>query len=130
MAPNNITLVSSPDDISQDGLRICLVGLSKSQSHVISDSFNLLDHLPNTIVYIWNNDDLNWLIDKKQKSDIIIFNAEHENQELIGYFSAQPNSYYLGTLRTLEIINKRSIHDIDQLISLLKESILKYEEQF
>lgn len=129
MTTNKITLVSAPDDVYQDGLRICLVGLTKEQSSIISDSLNLLDYIPNTVIYVWNNEDYVWLIDKKQKSQIIIFNAEFENQELVGYLSAHTKSYYLGTLRTLGIINKNVIYDIDQLINLFKESISTYEQQ-
>jgi hypothetical protein len=127
---SKISLVTFPDDLTQDGLRICLVGLNQSQTSIISDSLNLLDYAPDTIIYIWNGENYPWLMDKKLKSDLLIFNAEYENQELIGYFSAQPNAYYLGNLKTLGIINKRIIHDVDQLILILKESIIKYEQQF
>ena len=127
---NKISLVSFPDDLNQDSLRICLIGLNQSQTSIISDSLNLLDYAPDTIIYVWNGEDYSWLMDKKLKSELLIFNAEYENQELVGYFSAHTNAYYLGNLKTLSIINKRVIHDVDQLILILKESIIKYEQQF
>lgn len=126
---NKVTLITAPDDIVVDGLRILLVGLTSAQSALFSDALNKFNSIPNTIIYIWNqNDDLTWLFDKKHKSRFIIFNSEMDNQELVGYFSAQSKSHYFGVLRSLEIINNRAIHDLDQLLIILKEQIHFYEQ--
>jgi hypothetical protein len=126
---NKVTLITAPDDIVVDGLRILLVGLTSAQSALFSDALNKFNSIPNTIIYIWNqNDDLAWLFDKKHKSQFIIFNSEMDNQELVGYFSAQSKSHYFGVLRSLGIINNRVIHDLDQLLIILKEQIHFYEQ--
>jgi hypothetical protein len=126
---NKVTLVTAPDDIITDGLRILLVGLTTAQSSVISDALNNLDTIPNTVIYIWNqHDDLPWVFDKKQKSQLIIFNSEMDNKELVGYFAAQSKAHYFGILRSLEIINSRAIYDLDQLLVILKEHIQVYEQ--
>jgi chromosome condensin MukBEF complex kleisin-like MukF subunit len=126
---NKVTLITAPDDIVVDGLRILLVGLTSAQSALFSDALNKFNSIPNTIIYIWNQtDDLTWLFDKKHKSQFIIFNSEMDNQELVGYFSAQSKSHYFGVLRSLEIINNRVVHDLDQLLILLKEQIHFYEQ--
>jgi hypothetical protein len=126
---NKVTLVTAPDDIISDGLRILLVGLTSAQSAVISDALNDLNTIPNTVIYIWNqHEDLPWLFDKKQKSQLIIFNSEIDNKELVGYLSAQSKAHYFGVLRSLEIINSRAIYDLDQLLVILKEQIHLYEQ--
>jgi hypothetical protein len=126
---NKVTLVTAPDDVIADGLRILLVGLTSAQSAVVSDALNNLTTIPNTVIYIWNqNDDLAWLFDKKHKSQFVIFNSEIDNRELVGYFSAYTKSHYFGVLRSLEIINNRAIYDLDQLLIILKEQIQIYEQ--
>jgi hypothetical protein len=126
---NKVTLVTAPDDVIVDGLRILLVGLTSAQSAVVSDALNNLTTIPNTIIYIWNqHDDLVWLFDKKHKSQLVIFNSEIDNRELVGYFSAYAKSHYFGILRSLEIINSRAIYDLDQLLIILKEQIQIYEQ--
>jgi hypothetical protein len=126
---NKVTLVTAPDDVIVDGLRILLVGLTSAQSAVVSDALNNLTTIPNTIIYIWNqHDDLVWLFDKKHKSQLVIFNSEIDNRELVGYFSAYAKSHYFGILRSLEIINNRAIYDLDQLLIILKEQIQIYEQ--
>jgi hypothetical protein len=127
---NKVLLVTAPDDVNFDGLRLTLIGLSHDQTSIVSAALNLLESIPTFIMYVWSKENIEWLIDKKHKSDLIIFNAEYENLELVGYFAAQPNSYYLGNLKTLGTINNRVIHDTDQLLNLLKETISRYELRF
>ncbi len=126
---NKVTLITAPDDVIEDGLRILLVGLTSAQSAIISDALKSMKQIPNTIIYVWNNDPLPWLFDKKSKSQMIIFNAEIENSELVGYLAAQAKSHYFGILRSLDIINNRAIYDLDQFLIILKENISTYEQQ-
>lgn len=126
---NKILLITSPDDVLQDAYRLLLVGLSQAQTELVSDALQRLENFPSLVVYLWNStDEPAWLFDKKHKSNIIIFNAEHENQELVGYMAAQPNSYYMGVLKTLDIIKNQVIHDSDQCFAILKEKVLAHEQ--
>jgi hypothetical protein len=59
-----------------------------------------------------------------------LFDAESESRDLVGYFSAQPNAYYFGTLRTLEFINKNSIFDEAQCVKLLGETVYTHGKLF
>lgn len=128
---NKLSLVTAPDDIPQDSLRVLLVSLTADQTKIISDVLTEFDNIPNTVLYVWNvMDSTEWLFDKKNKSNIIIFNASQDNQELVGYLAAQPNSYYFGVLKTLGIINNNIIHDMNQCFELIKETITAYEQQF
>lgn len=121
---NKLSLVTAPDDITDDGLRILLVDLRPEYSSIVSRALTMLDNIPNTIIYVWEDgENTDWLLDKKQKSSMILFDAESSNRELVGYFSAQPNSYYFGSLRILGTINKNSIFDEEQCIKLFGEII-------
>lgn len=121
---DQIKIISHPDDSLEDSIRLLLVDLSTEQSQIISETFSKIDHFPNIIIYVWKiGDDLEWLFDKKHKSKFIIFNADSLNQTLVGYFSAQPNSYYFGTLRDLNRVNNSVIYDIEQCSTVITKFI-------
>jgi hypothetical protein len=129
MIGNKLLLVTPPDDTNIDGLRILLVGISHDKTNLISTALTQLPSIPNTVLYMWAaGNDISWLMDKKNKSHLIIFDAENLPGELIGYFSAQLNSYYFGHLRDLGIINNNSILDVDQCYQLLENTITTYEK--
>jgi hypothetical protein len=66
-------------------------------------------------------------LDKKQKSDLILFNADSQNDILIGYLAAQKNSHYLGTLKSISRANARAIYASDDLKNLFTESLKNYD---
>jgi hypothetical protein len=126
---DNIIVVTPPDDIHHDGFRLLLVDLSPDQFQIVSDSLLNLKSLPNVVVYSWNSNDLDeWLLQKKKKSDLIIFNASSSCDRLIGYLAAQINTYYFGTLRSLATVNNRVLHNTDQCIDLLDNYITQYKD--
>ena len=121
---DKIILVTPPDDVLIDGLRILLVDLNPAQTELISDSLKQLTTMPNIITYVWNTDqNIDWLLDKKHKSWLTFFNADSENDVIIGYMAAQVNSYYFGTLKTLGTVNDSAIYNIDQIINILEKYI-------
>ncbi len=127
---NDITLITPPDDILIDGFRILLVDVSRDQSGLITEVLKNLEKNVTVIIYVWTpNQTVEWLIDKKQKSDIIIFNAESENREIVGYMSAQNNAYYMGTLRPFEITNNRAIRDLDSCAFIFENFIGLYDKK-
>lgn len=124
---DKVILVTPPDDFLEDSIRILAVDLDIVQSQLLSHSLTMLEKIPNITIYVWkNSDDINWLFDKKLKSDIILFNANSENQTLVGYFAAQKNSYYFGDLKTLHQVKKSAIYTVDRCIDILKEMIENY----
>lgn len=126
---DNIIVVTPPDDIHHDGFRLLLVDLSPDQFQIVSDSLLNLKSLPNVVVYSWNSNDLDeWLLQKKKKSDLIIFNANSSSYMLIGYLAAQINTYYFGTLRSLSTVNNRVLLNTDQCIELLDSYIATYKD--
>ena len=126
---NKVILVTEPDDIAYDALRILLVNLTTEQTQMLSESLSKIDHLPITVLYIWNNNSSDWLFDKQHKSHYIIFNAEHENELITGYMAAQRNSSYFGILKNLAKVNTKAIYSIDDCIKLLETVIGTYEQQ-
>lgn len=128
---NKITLVTDPDDIQRDGFRILCVDLNPDQTQIISNSLMEIQSNSEFIVYIWNtNESDSWLIDKKQKSDLIIFNGCGNNPELIGYLAAQPNSIYFGPLKFLSLVNDRDIYDVTICKNFLIQYLEKHEQIF
>ena len=126
---SKVILVTDPDDVAYDGVRLLLVNLTADQTQLLSTALSKINNLPMIVLYIWNNSSSDWLFDKKHKSDHIIFNAEHENQLMTGYMSAQRNSSYFGTLKNLAKINTKAIYSIDDCIKLLETVIGTYEQQ-
>lgn len=128
---DRLIMVTSPDDINLDGLRLLLVDLKKSQEEIVSKALMESDNELSIISYIWRSgEDIDWLLDKKHKSHFIIFNAESENQILIGYLSAFKYSYHLGHLRDLNKVNDRNILDQADCSKLITLHAEKYERQF
>lgn len=125
---DKIIVVTAPDDIQVDGLRILLVDLRPEQTQLISEALSKLESIPTIITYIWKiSDGTEWLLDKKHKSDLIIFNAEGNDDVIIGYMAAQSNSHYFGYLRSVTSANRSTIYNVDQVYNILEKSIKHYE---
>lgn len=127
---DKITVVTSPDDIQIDAFRILLVDLSHPQADLLSKTLLSLKESNSEIVtYFWKNgEDFSWLLDKKHKSDVIIFNADSENDILVGYMAAQKNSHYFGNLRNLNIVNKSAIYNAEQLLEILEKNLINHDK--
>ena len=125
-----VVLVTPPDDVQTDGVRILLVDLTSEQQDLLSQALYLLPPSIDVtgIIYSWNSTEhVDWLLDKKHKCDAIIFNADSENDLVVGYMAAQPNAYYLGTLKLLSKVNTSAIYTVDQAFNILENLLNKYE---
>lgn len=126
-----IILVTDPDDTAISGLRILLVDLTQNQEENVSEKLKNLDTNENIIVYIWKNlESINWLLDKLLKSDLVLFNAETDNQIICGFLASKPNSYYFGMLRDLDIYNVNSLDNGYDLKDILYKHKGSYERIF
>jgi hypothetical protein len=124
---DKITIVTPPDDIYTEGFRIFLYDLHKDQYSIFSQSVLSGDIVPSLIIYNADNlTDIRWILDKLLKSDLIIFNAESNNQQMIGYLCSKMNSYYFGKLRDLFLVNNSIIFDVVQLKEILESQFEKY----
>ena len=123
---DKILVVTQPDDILLDGIRITHIQLTEEQSSIISTAL-MNFNLPHTIInYVWKmGDPVDWLLDKVAKSNLIFFNAQPPNDAsielIIGWTAAQPKSYYFGTLRDLHLANNRVIYSSDDVLFLLEK---------
>lgn len=127
---NKVVLVTPPDDVISDGFRILLVNLNRDQTDIVSKCLTQSELLITTVAYIWNSGDpVSWLIEKKHKSDIIIFNAEAPNENITGYLAAQPNSYYFGNLQDLFLANNNVIYTLSECSEIFNLHIGNYERR-
>jgi hypothetical protein len=125
---DKVIIVTAPDDVNVDGIRVLLVDLYQNQTHVLSQALSQLNNTPTIISYVWKNEEsIDWLIDKKHKSDLIIFNADSTNDLITGYMAAQSNSYYFGTLRSLHLVNKSAITAVDHFLEAMEKLIFNHE---
>ena len=120
-------MVTAPDDTLINGGRITVIDLTAEQTALVSTALTELDSIPCIVTYIWSaQDDVSWALDKIQKSQIIIFNADSINQTLVGYIASKMNSYYFGTLKSLNQVNNSVIYDVDQCKTILTNIFDRY----
>jgi hypothetical protein len=122
---DKILVVTPPDDTLINGVRILHVELNEEQSMIVSSALMNSNTQHTVVNYVWKmGDSVEWLLDKVIKSDFILFNADSPNngatELIIGYITAQPNSYYFGNLRDLNLVNKSVIYNSDQIINILE----------
>lgn len=123
---DKILLVTPPDDVHLDGIRLLLVNLDEEQNQIVSQSLLSITSNDNIISYVWKTGNpIPWFLNVKNQSDLIIFNAQPDDSvdcEMInGYLAAQPNSYYFGNLRDLHFANDRVIYSSNELLNLLEK---------
>ena len=124
---NKITLVTFPDDVLHDGVRILIFDLTPAHTQLISGVLYNMKEIQNTVIYVSNGqDDTQWALDKKQKCSIILYNAESQNQTMLGYLTAQSNSYYFGELKTLSSVNNNKIISKEQIEMIMEDQYKKY----
>jgi hypothetical protein len=123
---SKLLLVTPPDDTVEDGTRLLLINLTEEQSQIVSSALLTCNLKLCIISYVWNSyDSVNWLFDKKHKSQLIIFNADSVNSLITGYMAAHPNSYYFGNLKDLHVVNKRVLYTVQDITTLIEETVNK-----
>ena len=121
---DKILAITAPDDDLRDGSRYLLVDLNEDQMAIISQALNQIGSFSNLILYMWKpGEDYTWLLDKKLKSDVIIFNADSHDHTLVGYLAAQPNACYFGTLKNIGDANKNAIYEVAQIVDILEKTL-------
>jgi hypothetical protein len=122
--PDKVLVVTFPDDVIIDAKRILLFDPTAEQTQLISSCLSASEFGCDIVFYIWRfGDDIDWLLDKILKYDLAILNADTEEQGLLGYLFAKPNSYYIGNIRSLSKLKKSEVLGTDHLNSILKERL-------
>ena len=126
---DKVLIATSPDDVLVDGFRLLLVDLDSNQTKVLSDTLLSLKLETTVIVYLWaGTDPISWLLDKRAKANLIIFNADSANELIVGYMSAQKKSHYFGNLKLLAGANSSVLYALEDCTTLIKFSIENYEQ--
>ena len=123
---DRILVITPPDDVPLQGIRILHVQLNEEQSSIVSNALMQINLPHNIINYVWKmGNRVDWLLDKTPKCDLIIFNASGQPDPgldvILGWTAAQPQSYYFGNLKDLHLANDRAIYSVDELINLLEK---------
>jgi hypothetical protein len=114
-------MVTAPDDSFVQGVRVLLFDLTPDQYSTFSRSLLDMESVPSVVIYNASvSSPVSWIIDKLLKSDLIIFNAESDNQQLVGYLCSRKESYYFGILRDLSLVNNSVLFDVPQLKEILE----------
>ena len=72
------------------------------------------------ICYFWNQEHSDqWLLDKIVKSDLIVYNAESEFRELVGFMKTHKKAYSIGNDRFFPDYNQRKINSYDQITNIV-----------
>lgn len=124
---DKVIVITAPDDVLLDGIRLLLVNLTQEQGKYISDALMAFQNSNIVITYAWNKESISWLLDKKSKSDLIIFNADTDSDALNGYLAAHPNSHYFGTLKDLHMVNDRAIYSVENILTSLENISKNYD---
>ena len=129
---SKILVVTAPDDVLLDGIRILLLDLTPVQQQTVSTALLAFENSKfNVVNYVWKlGDSFDWMIDKKLKSDLIIFNADTDGtgELIVGYVAAQPNAHYFGNLKDLHKVNNRAIYSVEDIVALLDNTIKTYDK--
>jgi hypothetical protein len=124
---DKVVLVTYPDDVLDEAVRILLVDLNEDQSNIVYQSLTELESIPLVVAYSWRiGDSIDWLIDKTHKSQLIIFNADSDDLTLVGYYAGKLNSFYFGDIGQMKIVNRSAIFDVVQTKEILKHTFRKY----
>lgn len=128
MINSSAIIITPPDDVLLDCIRILCIDLNQEQSQLVSSSITDTSYIGTIGIYLWNSSDpIEWLLDKKSKADVILFNAESTNEIIVGYMSAQKNAYYFGNLKLLASTSGKNIYGKYDLDKLIGELLEKYE---
>lgn len=126
---DRLLIVTSPDDTPIQGIRIVHVDLTQEQRSIVSAALVQSSLMHSVINYVWNvNEPIEWLVDKINKSDLVIFNADSANELIVGWSAANRKSYYFGTLKDLNIVNNRAIYSVEDISVLLEKVARQYEQ--
>lgn len=123
---DKLIIVTPPDDILLQGIRVLHVQLDEEQSSIVSNALMQTTFPHNIINYVWKmGNRVDWLLDKATKCDLILFNASGPTDPgldvILGWVSAQHQSHYFGILRDLHLVNDRVIYSSDDIITLLEK---------
>lgn len=119
---NSICLVTPPDDVLYKAKRLLLVDLTLDQQNFVSDV--LRETSSNFVVYVWNvGDDIEWLLDKQLKSDVVLVNLQSTEQLVVGYFLGYRKTFYFGDSKKVQKFSANAIYSTEQLLNTIEDQL-------
>jgi len=119
---NSICLVTAPDDVLYKAKRLLLVDLTIDQQNFVSDV--LRETASNFVVYVWNvGDDIEWLLDKQLKSDVVLVNLQSTEQLVVGYFLGYKKTFYFGDSKKVQKFSANAIYSTEQLLNIIEDQL-------
>ena len=117
---NNITLVSSPDELVGGDIRLLLAGVSDARVLDIINYFSTQSI--HTVIHSITNDDFDWIFRTAQTCDIIIVDLERYNDNIaVGWLLKDSKTVWYGNTN-LECLNYKKIKDpLTYILSINKE---------
>jgi len=115
-----IIVVTEPDDYLESGFRLLLVDLNQDQTQNFTKPLLDIGETVPVICYYWGQEhSQEWLLDKIVKSDLIIYNAESDFRELVGFLKANKKAYSVGNDRFFPSYNHRIINSYSQITNII-----------
>lgn len=116
-----ILIVTPPSDIIEDHISILTVGLNNEQTVFVSECLKSVEQ-DDLTVYLWQeNDSRDWLFDKIKKSDLIVLNAEMNDQTLVGYIVANKKTLYLGNLLSIDFLHQKILNNKQTFLQVIDQ---------
>ena len=117
-------MITDPDDVEYDALRIVAVDLAPDQSHSLSEVLKTIQIDKDINLYVYSNsDDIAWLIDKSIKADYIFANPQSDDQHLVGYIASKRQSHFFGETKITKALNKKSVLSQDHIVEILRKEL-------
>ena len=121
---NKIFIITAPDDVEYDALRILVVDLAPEQSHLLSEVLKTIKVDRDINLYVYSNlDDVTWLIDKSNKADYIFANPLSDDQQIVGYIASKRQSHFFGETKITKSLNKTPILCQEQIAETLRKEL-------
>lgn len=121
---SKIVLITAPDDVEYDALKIAAVDLAPEQSEALSQVVKLIDIDRDINLYVYNLwDDLKWIIDKASKADIVFANAGSDNQQLIGFLASKRHTHLFGESTLSKALNKEPVFSQEQIEHIIGKEL-------
>jgi hypothetical protein len=121
---SKIFVITDPDDVEYDALRIVAVDLAPEQSYSLSEVLKTIQTNRDINLYVYSNlDDVAWLIDKSNKADYIFANPQSDDQQIVGYIASKRQSYFFGDTKITKALNKRSVLSHEHITEILRKEL-------
>ena len=121
---SKIFVITDPDDVEYDALRIVAVDLAPKQSYSLSEVLKTIQIDKDINLYVYSNsDDVAWLIDKSNKADYIFANPQSDDQQIVGYIASKRQSHFFGETKITKALNKRSVLSQEHIVEILRKEL-------